>query len=1507
MTSINFEVNSNSIEGKSQAILRTNPLLTSNVKLVVDSTDKIYLDSINANRTLSDQKYKKFNLDASGSYAYDIASFYSSTPLDSVYDTLRRDSDDSVYSEYNKQYEEQYHYGARINESKLYDENVRFMAPLWIDKKLPGYFVIYRIEEPVSTFNMGDNQVDINGRIITMLSNATVVKTFDLSASSNIGKYLNSFTNDPERPASPLTVSFESDEKTTWNGIDLRKGGFVSKGEFIYNDFVGTDREEILNNQFITEGFQRNGLINANLINLEFLFEDFDDAYDVNRYIGVYVNSHEEGSFNHINYDNEILKINESSIVTNFDLSGSVYNLQPVDMLPNIELVNPILQYAAVDNAFYHIRNNPNINLEYDPLNLKINNFKPPVSEYKLKKETLQFNSLLTDTWDFVKLTVNGNPSSTEEFIISIISELTIDGDLNSFTIIADSALPQGTYQGLRFSNLGTVQHVAKAMCDCFRNMLVDLHIELFITGNQIIIKNYKSGNRSYNFFYAHDIANTTVSVNGLYDNVDQKLDIDTIISDGSYYTNYATWAGHGGSAVNSGFLVNESEIGDIEVGSTFIKSDNIFINIVEIVKDPINNLYRVCLEKSIDTLKYNDKSVNLWVKNKITFGKFEAFDFADFDFNFYDESNSRLDELESENYLVRLYGEQVNNKAEFQSDDKKKTAQDYFSNIQGVKTPVTINSSGQTKIKSEYDRLQENYTTKLANLSRVVPNINKWSYTEGVDAKEKPYMLSVSEAFGKTNLSPDITIDGRNVDGMTHEWLYLYKHPKYYTQNPTNPENYLPVSNPPDPAFNGIALTTSETADLVKTLTSYIQPEDTINLTTTMLKSITEDWFDRLFVYEGYDIAGTGFAPATAAQKYVRLRRGSSQAPAEALFRGLKVKLFERKEFTEKNPSNLINTPLFNDYKFTGVLNYNNDASEDNVNISVIQNKKFNSVTLYVEINSIDDEIDFVNRKLLYELDDIFVGGAVPDTIINGYLNFNITQTQGDHMDAIGVGTSLLTELPLNNTGGYNNIEFDYDKGAGIDTWVLPIISISSNTEIRIEATQASVRNFANTDSLDLSLLNQNDWSNISFTYKAGGTNLAKSLFESISAKAIVDLLNINDTDKINYITIEEDGTENLNRFILNVEAGNNINKPSTLIAQADPNKPDSYKVSPGQVGYVVEDRNDPYIAALVRMSGEYSPLIKKVTTFTDIYRPYKTTQEVVNTKEEERQKLIYNRYNRLGIVFASYMQQGAYKYGMIEDLFYHKVNPEKADSILKLTDSSSYLPQYPLIGEVAIDKRDINVFRSSWEDNFYTKNGSNKQEVNVSGTFSTYEESAFLASTLNLPKTQYEITKYNNIKVASSIEEMKTIKAARNYIGDLVTYEDLDKFYIDMYIDNTLTQLLIADNAGKSIKKYVIPSKSYGDKTTIDDDIQKYIEVNLLKLLNINDIKIYSKDTKDIENSQVLSINSLNDILDSTFEENKNFTIEYDIVNPLNIKLIYNKRPGFRQQFYIYTKIRS
>jgi len=152
-----------------------------------------------------------------------------------------------------------------------------------------------------------------------------------------------------------------------------------------------------------------------------------------------------------------------------------------------------------------------------------------------------------------------------------------------------------------------------------------------------------------------------------------------------------------------------------------------------------------------------------------------------------------------------------------------------------------------------------------------------------------------------------------------------------------------------------------------------------------------------------------------------------------------------------------------------------------------------------------------------------------------------------------------------------------------------------------------------------------------------------------------------------------------------------------------------------------------------------------------------------------------------------------------------------------------------------------------------------------------------------------------------------MKTRKAANNFKGSAVVFEDDDKFYMDLYIGNVLTDLLISDNAGISIKKYVNTSESYGDKTTLDDDIKKYIEVNLLQLMNITDVRLFVNESKDIKVSQILNANSLSDILYTPFLENKNFILEYDNINPLNIRVIYNKRPGFRQEIYIYTKINS
>jgi len=1476
MANLNFEANNNPIEGKSHVILRTNPLLSSNVKLVVDSNDEIYLDSINANRALSDKRYKKFSLNRNGHYAYDIASFFANTPYDTVYDVYRKDSDISVYREYNKQYEEQYNYGARLNGSKHFDENIRFMAPLWLDEKLPEYFVIYRIEEPVSEINLTDDLSGINDRIMKMLSNATLVKSFDLRKGSPIGDYLNTFVNDPNRPKAPLTVSFEKDEKTSWNGIDLRKGGFVSKGEYIYRDFVLEDRSEIMNNEFITNGFKRNQMISANLINMEFMFEDFDNAYEVNRYIGLYVNAHEEGTFKSVRYDGNVLHINESTVETNFNLTGT--SLVATDMLPNIELADPTLNWVKSGNSFAHIKN------IYDgvqsPYKLNVSAFNIDNSKYVKKDDTLTVTNFLSDVKDFIEIEVIDTPDIANQYIIGITTEL-LQGNFVKYVIVADPGLPAGEASAHKFSNQGTFSEIAKAMRSAFLN-IDDLQLNIDVIGNAILVTSYKTGNRTYGFaFGEYKDNNNCLSIRGILDNVDKKLKLDSYL-----YSTFTLYSGIGGSNAGSGILVDATEVGDINT-DTYLKSGEKFIRIIEILEDPnFNGYYRVCLNDKLNVSNITDINLSLYVDNKISFGKFEALDFHDFDYNFYSEANSKMGELQYEiDYdILGVESTQIG------------TISGDYAKLQGVKNAVTQTSSGVSYVNNEYDRLQENYNTALALESRVIPTINKWKYFEGVNAKELPYMLTMSEAFGKTNFSPDVDVTGRSISDMTHEWFYLYKHPVYDG-----------IANETDPLKKA-----QLQADLAKTLSSYLQPEETINLEASHLLDVTNNYFDRLFVYDGYDVTGMGFAPAVPTAKYVTLRGGSQEAPAEALFRGLKVKLYERKESLEANPRNLFTSTSFNGYRFSAVLNYNNNQADNNIEIKAIKNDKFKFVCLYIELNTTEASITSLNRELLYKLNDIFkidpVDGPVPaDTQINGYINFNIQQdADGKYAEGIGVDAKLARDIQLNSSGGYNNLIFTYN---GTD-WVLPVIEVNDNT-IKVATSNYKIDDVNNTTQLNITGLSESDWSNITFTYQGGGANLAKSLLTSVSAKNLVDLLNNNDTKNVEYITVSEDGTISNNTFIINVEDGNKLYRFSKLKPVADPNKPDSYKISAGKVGYIVVERTDMYRAGFVRMSGHYTPLTRPVVMFTDLYSEYKTTQLEddgdVLTIPDPREQLIYNRYNRMGIAFMSYIDRGQYKFGLIEDLFYHKVNPEKADGILKLSNSTSSQPLYPLIDEIAIAKRDINVFRSSWEDQYYVKNGSSQTNKNVYGTLSPYEESAFLASTLNLPKSQYEITAYPDIAEMNSLTQLTSVESIGNYTGDILKFEDADKIYMSINVDNLLVDLLEADNAGISIQRFVQASESYGDKTTLKDDIRKYIEVNLLKLLNIVDVKLFTKDDSSIKISEVLSATNLNEIADTGFKESNDFRIEYNNTNPLKLRLIYNKRTGFRHKLYVYIKIRS
>lgn len=336
-------------------LIRTNPRISGNFKITVDSQGRVWFNTIDANKELADNKYKKFRV-GGGSYESDLRRFMSTVPPNVLFDTKLGSNALTTPKNFADQYEFFYSSGASLLESAFYDEPYSYFAPLWLEDDIPNYFVIVRADDPLDypynipigindvisgktykvnsldggqityntkTYSNGETfigttipnfvilsgTVDVilldenkNYPIVTsdqfdkLLKKCSVIKTFDLTEKTTIGKYIRQIRNDKNFPASPLTARFDKNLMTTWNGVAYQSGVFASKGELL-DSYWQKGTTTIGFDDYITGGFMRHGIICANLLNLEFLFEDTATPYyDIPRYLGFYVNSINVGS-----------------------------------------------------------------------------------------------------------------------------------------------------------------------------------------------------------------------------------------------------------------------------------------------------------------------------------------------------------------------------------------------------------------------------------------------------------------------------------------------------------------------------------------------------------------------------------------------------------------------------------------------------------------------------------------------------------------------------------------------------------------------------------------------------------------------------------------------------------------------------------------------------------------------------------------------------------------------------------------------------------------------------------------------------------------------------------------------------------------------------------------------------------------------------------------------------------------------------------------------------------
>ena len=296
----------------SYMLIRTNPKLSGNIKLVVDNNYNLYLDTFKVSSVLNSNKYRKLPISTEGNYPRDIRQAFKDLPKGDLYklpDNVTQAH--KIYTDLDDQYETIYNYGVETNSDFLYPENFRMLAPLWINDILPDFFVIFRIDSFYNSETYLNSVVNDTDKFKAFLKDGEIVKVFDMCSHTPIGEYLHNY-KDKYYSNNSVFLQFSQYNRTaeenknlkplgknSWHGISLDTGVVVHKDETCYygNKIIDSNNQELFDG-YLVEGFERNNMVSSQLINLEWLFNDPDsEDYSMHRYFGLYLKKNEFLSF----------------------------------------------------------------------------------------------------------------------------------------------------------------------------------------------------------------------------------------------------------------------------------------------------------------------------------------------------------------------------------------------------------------------------------------------------------------------------------------------------------------------------------------------------------------------------------------------------------------------------------------------------------------------------------------------------------------------------------------------------------------------------------------------------------------------------------------------------------------------------------------------------------------------------------------------------------------------------------------------------------------------------------------------------------------------------------------------------------------------------------------------------------------------------------------------------------------------------------------------------------
>ena len=337
----------------SYSLLRVNPKLTGNIKVVVDASSNMYLDTFKVSVALSQEKYRHIRINPDEYYGRAVMTYFKSMPSDDLYKI-----DESCYDLFatadnlDDQYYDMYNYGVRTNRDKIYSENFSLLAPLCIRKTMPDFFLIFKIKDYESFLQVdsSNGKIETNSDRLNFIATdrCELVKCFDFREGTNLGKYIRNIFKHAKGYIGDIFTGYNYDHFNIFNGISIDKGVVSSIYEDVSQERMVTN--QVAMNDWYTLGFERNNIVSKDIVNFEFMFDDTsEDLFSLPTYFGVYVK---------LNGENDTFSIIDSSNGS-FVFDTSTDNIHGLSFNPS-EGINKRMIYG-VSTPYSFVRLNKNI------------------------------------------------------------------------------------------------------------------------------------------------------------------------------------------------------------------------------------------------------------------------------------------------------------------------------------------------------------------------------------------------------------------------------------------------------------------------------------------------------------------------------------------------------------------------------------------------------------------------------------------------------------------------------------------------------------------------------------------------------------------------------------------------------------------------------------------------------------------------------------------------------------------------------------------------------------------------------------------------------------------------------------------------------------------------------------------------------------------------------------------------------------------------------------------